>query len=305
MKGKPQEFMKIGLIHFMAFPEVMKGEGPVAETLSQICSDPYFQAVEVTHVADAGVRKEAIKVAKDAGFAVAYGCQPVLLSQKLNLNHSEEAERARAVEAAKENIDEAYQWDAAGFAVLSGVDPGDEARDEGWKLLEDSIRQLCEYSAARGHMPVVLETFDRQPYGKNCLAGPTAESVAFAQRIVPDHPSFGLMLDLSHLPLLAETPDFALSAAKTVLRHLHIGNCVMRHPDHPAYGDSHPIFGIEEGENDADALAEFLREALKIDYTSKENKRIVSFELKPYGDQTSADVIQNGKETLDKAWPKV
>ena len=281
------------------------GEGPIVETLTQICSDPYFQAVEVTHVADAAARNEAIQVARDAGFAVAYGCQPVLLSQKLNLNHPEKAERAKALQAAKENIDEAYEWDAAGFAVLSGPDPGDDARDEGWNLLEDSIRQLCEYSAARGGMPVVLETFDRQPYGKNCLAGPTRESVAFAQKVIADCPSFGLMLDLSHLPLLGENPDFTLTTAKPVLRHLHIGNCVMRHPDHPAYGDNHPVFGIEEGENDADSLAEFLREALKAGYTSKDNRRIVSFELKPYGDQTPADVIKNAKETLDEAWPKV
>ncbi len=305
MEGKPQDFMKVGLIHFMAFPEIMKGEGPVVETLTQICSDPYFQAVEVTHVADAAARNEAIQVARDAGFAVAYGCQPVLLSQKLNLNHPEKAERAKALQAAKENIDEAYEWDAAGFAVLSGPDPGDDARDEGWNLLEDSIRQLCEYSAARGGMPVVLETFDRQPYGKNCLAGPTRESVASAQKVIADCPSFGLMLDLSHLPLLGENPDFTLTTAKPVLRHLHIGNCVMRHPDHPAYGDNHPVFGIEEGENDADSLAEFLREALKAGYTSKDNRRIVSFELKPYGDQTPADVIKNAKETLDEAWPKV
>jgi len=305
MEGKPQDFMKVGLIHFMAFPEIMKGEGPVVETLTQICSDPYFQAVEVTHVADAAARNEAIQVARDAGFAVAYGCQPVLLSQKLNLNHPEKAERAKALQAAKENIDEAYEWDAAGFAVLSGPDPGDDARDEGWNLLEDSIRQLCEYSAARGGMPVVLETFDRQPYGKNCLAGPTRESVASAQKVIADCPSFGLMLDLSHLPLLGENPDFTLTTAKPVLSHLHIGNCVMRHPDHPAYGDNHPVFGIEEGENDADSLAEFLREALKAGYTSKDNRRIVSFELKPYGDQTPADVIKNAKETLDEAWPKV
>jgi len=305
MQGKPQDHMKVGLIHFMAFPEVMKGEGPVVETLKKICSDGYFQAVEVTHIADPAVRKNAIQTAKDAGFAVAYGCQPVLLAGKLNLNHPDKAERTKAVQAAKANIDEAYEWNAAGFAVLSGVDPGDEQRPNAWKLLEDSIAQLCEYSAGRGGIPVVLETFDRQPYGKNCLAGPTAESAEFAEKLVKDFPSFGLMLDLSHLPLLGESAQFALTTAKPFLRHVHIGNCVMRFPDHPAYGDNHPVFGIEEGENGIEELAEFLRQILKIGYTSDQNRRIVSFELKPYGDQTSEQVIANGRETLDAAWAKV
>ena len=44
---------KIGLIHFMAYPSVMKGEGPVLETLDRILADDYFDVVEMTRIADA------------------------------------------------------------------------------------------------------------------------------------------------------------------------------------------------------------------------------------------------------------
>jgi hypothetical protein len=29
-------YMKVGLVHFMAFPETMKGEGPVLETIKKV-----------------------------------------------------------------------------------------------------------------------------------------------------------------------------------------------------------------------------------------------------------------------------
>jgi len=154
-------------------------------------------------------------------------------------------------------------------------------------------------------MPVVLETFDRVPFGKNCLAGPTAEAVTLAQHLREKHPSFGLMIDLSHLPLLGETPQASLTAAKDVLVHVHIGNCVLRDPAHPAYGDNHPRFGCEGGENGASELAEFLRTLLDIGYLDPAHRRGVSFEVKPMPGESSSVVIANAKRTLAAAWRMV
>ena len=36
------KFMNIGTIHFMSFPEVSKGEGPVVETLEKIVGNDFF-----------------------------------------------------------------------------------------------------------------------------------------------------------------------------------------------------------------------------------------------------------------------
>jgi len=33
MQDSIYNFMKVGLIHFMAYPETMKGDGPILETL--------------------------------------------------------------------------------------------------------------------------------------------------------------------------------------------------------------------------------------------------------------------------------
>ena len=302
MKGRPQDFMKVGLIHFMAFPEVMKGEGPVVETLETICSDDYFQAVELTTIKDDAARKAAIEVARKADMTVGFGAQPILLGGKHDLNSLDAATRQAALDSARAGLDEAVEWGAAGFAVLSGPDCGDEKRDHAKTMLVASLKELCEFSRRKDGPPVLLETFDRVPFGKNCLIGPTMEALGIARKVWPFYQGFGLMVDLSHLPLLGETPEHCLTTAGQHLKHVHIGNCVMRNPDHPAYGDNHPSFGIPEGENGADELAAFLTALLAVGYIGDGLRNIVSFEVKPLGDQTSDEVIANAKETLDAAW---
>jgi len=302
MEGRPQDAMTVGLIHFMAYPETMKGEGPVVETVRAICEDDYFGAIEVTTVTDAAARKEAIEMTRRAGMKVGFGAQPILLGAKLNLNATDFRTRRAAVDRVLSAMEEANEWEAEGLAVLSGVDPGEEDREKEKGYLTASIKELCEH--ARGHRmpPVLLETFDRVGFGKNCLIGPTIEAAEVAANVMTYYPTFGLMLDLSHLPLLEETPEEALKTAASYLKHVHIGNCVKRDAGHPAYGDNHPMFGIPEGENGVEELAEFLRVLIEIGYVAPGKNSIVSFEVKPYGDQSSEEVIANAKEALDAAW---
>lgn len=302
MRGKPQDCMIVGLIHFMAYPETMKGEGPVVETLEAVCRDNYFGAVEVTHVSDPKARAEAAAMAREAGMKVAFGAQPILLSGGLNLNAADPLERRKAVDAARRAVDEAVEWGACGVAVLSGKDPGPDARNEERAYLVASLKELCEHSRQQQGPPVLLEVFDRVEYGKNCLVGPTAEATAIARQVTPYFPSFGLMIDLSHLPLLGETPEQAVKAAGKALKHAHLGNCVMRSPDHPAYGDNHPMFGIPDGENGVAELVAFLIALLDAGFIAQGSGSIVSFEVKPFGGQSSEEVIANSKETLNAAW---
>jgi len=305
MEGKPQDEMTVGIIHFMAYPAVMKGRGPIVETLTEIAEDDYFQAVEVTTAKRPKVRHQAIELLKKKGLKVAFGIQPMLLGGKLDLNALDGEAREKALDTAKAGIDEAMEWGAVGAAVLSGPDPGEEDRDDAKQFLVGSLKELCEYSRTKDGPPVLLESFDRVDFGKNCLIGPTKEAVQIADAVASYYPRFGLLLDLSHLPLLRETAEGMLVTAREYLRHVHVGNCVMREPDHPAYGDNHPMFGIAEGENGVEELAEFLRVLREIDYIGPGKRNIVSFEVKPFGDQTSQDVLANAKDTLDAAWAQL
>jgi sugar phosphate isomerase/epimerase len=126
--------------------------------------------------------------------------------------------------------------------------------------------------------------------------------VAVSLDVRKEYANFGLMLDLSHLPLQGESPTYALGLARDHLVHAHIGNCVMKNAEHPAYGDNHPRFGCEDGENDVVELAEFLAELLNIGYLDPNKRPILSFEVAPMEGESAETVVANAKRALDAAW---
>lgn len=308
--------MKVGIVHFMAYPEVIKGEGPIVETLRKIAQDNFFDLVEVTWIKEDVARGEARTILQETHMEVAYGAQPCLLSQKLDLNARDETERKKAVDQVKQCIDEAYYLEARALAVLSGKDPGEGEREKAFSRLVLSLSELCAYSAEKSSstsdqalskrepINIILETFDQVPFGKNCLIGPTRQAVRVAEVLRKEHSNFGLMIDLSHLPLLGESAQEALSLAKDHLLHVHIGNCVKKDSSHPAYGDNHPRFGCDGGENDVSELAEFLKVLREIGYLDRDD-RFVSFEVMPMKGESSELVIAGSKRTLKQAWAQV
>jgi len=304
MQESMYKFMKVGLIHFVAYPQVMRGDGPILETLQKIAEDDFFTAVEVSWIKDAKVREKAKKLLEMSHLTVAYGAQPRLLINNLNLNSFDEEERKKAVREVKAGIDEAYEIGAKSLAFLSGEDPGEEGREQARKLLVSSIKEICDYAKSRGNLVITLEIFDRK-IDKKCLIGPANEARIVADEVRKEFDNFGLMVDLSHLPLLDETPAQAIMPIKDYLVHAHIGNCVLRDKKHPAYGDQHPRFGIEGGENDVKELVTFLKVLMDIGFLNYQNPPIVSFEVKPLADESSEVVIANAKRVLREAWARV
>ena len=47
-----------GIVHFMAFPATIKGEGPILETCRQILDDDYFGVIEISWIKDPAVRAQ-------------------------------------------------------------------------------------------------------------------------------------------------------------------------------------------------------------------------------------------------------
>jgi sugar phosphate isomerase/epimerase len=296
--------MKVGIVQFMAYPEAQRPDGPVLETITKIAEDPFFAAIEITSIPDAGVRAQAARLLAAAHLVVGYGAQPIQLGGKLDLNSRDREHRQKAVERLKAAVDEAYELGAQRFAVLSGPFPGAEHEAEAVKLLVDSLNQLCAYASSKGAMGVCLETFDRS-IDKKSLIGPNALAVEVSAAVRRENPTFGLMLDLSHLPLQFETSEQALNVARDHLVHAHIGNCVLNDKGNPLYGDLHPRFGVEGGENDVPEVVEYLSVLRDIGYIGDGKQNVVAFEVKPAGGESSAVVIANAKRTLLEAWARL
>ena len=298
MQESMYKYMKVGIIHPMAYPSTIMGDGPVVETITKIAEDDFFTAIEITWIRDPAVRAKAREVLVISGLAVGYAAQPPVLITPLNANSLDEGERRNAVDVLKGQIDEAHYMGAERIAFLSGKDPGSERRAAAVAALVKSTRELCDYAEAKG-MGVTLETFDRI-IDKKALIGPSKEAAAFADEV--DRKNFGLMVDLSHLPLLDESPEQCAEAVREHLVHLHAGNCVMKDESHPAYGDAHPRFGIEGGENNVEELAAFLKAFMDIGFLDGKSQPFMSFEVKPMEGESSEVVIANAKRVLRQAW---
>ena len=102
------KYMRVGLIHFMAYPDTMAGEGPILETIRKIAVDDYFNAIEITWIKDDKVREQVKKMLETSHMTVAYGSQPRLLTTGMYINDLDDAARKKALDNLKEGIDEAY-----------------------------------------------------------------------------------------------------------------------------------------------------------------------------------------------------
>jgi sugar phosphate isomerase/epimerase len=299
-------YMNVGTLHFMSFPEVGKGEGPVTETLERILQDDFFTAVEITHIKDDNVRERVKDMLETSHVVSSYVTHPMLLSNKLDINSPIEAERKKAVAAVKKGIEEAAYLGAAGVSTLSGPHPGKGLEAEGVQRLLESLEELCDYSR-KYDLPLELETFDFD-VDKRCLIGKSDLAAAVAKKIRTKYPDFGLILDLSHIPLQYEPAKNAVRNCAQYTTHLHIGNCVLKEKNHPAYGDQHPRFGVKGGENDVDQLREFFKALFEEGFLKASpaarvgEKPLISFEVKPMAGESPGLVLANSKRVFRQAW---
>ncbi len=298
-------YCALSIVHFLAFPECLSGDGPIVETIARLADDDFFAAIEVGPINDLAARHQAARIIEQSHMGGAFGAPPIILGGKLNLNSADAAERQRALDTLKSYLPQAVEVGAKQFVILSGADSPPE-RPAAAQRLADSIRELCAAGRESG-ISITLETFDRT-VDKKALIGPADEAAALAETIITDFPDFGLLYDMGHMPLLDESPLPALTTLKGHLVHAHVGNCV-KVPGRPAYGDFHPRFGFPGGENDTPQLVEFLRALFEVGYLREHppigERPWVGFEMRPQAGETSSAILANIKRTWRAAWAQV
>jgi sugar phosphate isomerase/epimerase len=298
-----KDYMRIGIIHSMAFPSSFKDKESLIESFKQIALDEYFNIIELGEIKDLEARQQVKQMLEVSKLHCAYGGHSRLLSKGLNINSLDEEERLKAVEELKKGIDEAYYMEALDFSFLSGRYQ-EEKKEEALEALIKSTEELCCYAAQKGSMPVLLEVFDYD-IDKRSLLGPVELVKRYAEEVSKEHSNFGIMMDLSHLPQLRETARQAILPIKQHIKHVHIGNAVVKDPAMEAYGDMHPRFGFPNSENHVEELVEFLEVLLEVGYLNTEKPPIVSFEVRPRPYEDELLVIAGSKRVLNEAWARV
>lgn len=287
----------------MAFPGTGKDAGTIAENMKKVITDDYFNAIEITCIQDEKIRQAVKEMLSASHMTVTYGAQPTLLGSGLNMNDTDAEAGQQASALLKEGIDEAYEMGAEAFTFLSGKYDVNQ-KDEAYNLLVRSTKELCAYAKSRGNMQVILEVFDYE-VDKKSLIGPSWLAKRFADEITKEYDNFGLTVDMGHIPLIKETFKEAVLPVKKYLKHVHIGNCVIKNSSFFGYGDTHPRFGFPNGENDVEQLVLFLKLLKDIGFLNKRKQAIVNFEVKPSIGEDPEIIIANSKRTLNMAWAKL
>ena len=266
--------------------------------MKTLARDKDLEVVELTHIADPETRQQVKKLLNEAHMKICYGAQPCLLGPKLNPNAIEETERVKAEDRLKACVDEAHELGAAGLAFLAGK--WEEAtREEAYQQLLKTTCNLCNY-AKQYDLLIELEVFDFD-MDKAALIGPAPLAARFAADVRKTCDNFGLVVDLSHFPTTYETSSYVVGTLKEYITHFHIGNAVVT-PGCEAYGDQHPRFGFPNSANDTAELLDFFRVLRKEGFFRPESPMVLSFEVKPWGDEDGDVILANTKRVVERAW---
>ncbi len=300
MRKSIHKYFQIGVVAFMAYPDMLRGCSENTQTyIKKIATDDYFDAIEVNWINDPLQRTQAANLLASSHLTVLYGAQPRLLTTGLNPNDLDEDRRKEAEDTLLAAIDEAVQLGAKGIAFLSGKWK-EETKAESYRQLIKTTENLCAYAKTK-NMVVELEVFDYD-IAKSSLIGPAVLAAQFAGDIRTKYNNFGLLIDLSHIPMCHESSQFVVRTLRPFITHLHIGNTVISNNDDEGYGDEHQRFGFPNGSNNTNEVLEFLQVLKEEGFFNAKDPYVLSFEVKPWKDEDSDIVLANAKRVLNRAW---
>ena len=295
MKDSIHKYFQIGTIQWMTHPPA---QVDLLDSLKRIACDDFFDAIEITQIADDNLRAQAKHILEQSHLKVCYGAQPRLLGPKLNPNDIDEAGRQAAEATLMAAVDEAEYMGAGGIAFLSGKWEA-ETKSKAYQQLIKTTAAVCQYAEAKGMM-VELEVFDFD-MDKASLIGPAPYAAKFAADMRCLCNNFGLLVDLSHFPTTYETSKFVIQTLRPYITHLHLGNAVVK-PGYDGYGDLHPRFGYPHSANDTPELLDYFAVLKAEGFFNAQNPYVLSLEVTPRPGEDAEIILANTKRVINRAW---
>ncbi len=303
MEASILDYAKIGIVHSMAFPNSIESEDSYLNSIKEILYDPFFSVVEIGQNPFEKLTYKTRDLIHLAKCNLTYSAHSRLLNKQLNANSLNNNIIKETINELKIAIDEAYSLNALNFQFLSGHWDLN-LKERNLEVLCQTTIEICNYAKQLGDMPICLEIFDYD-IDKCSLIGKSELAARYCKTVRKSCSNFGLMVDLSHIPMIHQSIEEHLTPIKDYIIHAHIGNTSIKDVSDKAYGDNHPRFGYPNGENDVEELANFLRILLNYGYLNKYRNNILSFEVKPQIEDDPKLIIANSKRTLIEAWKLV
>lgn len=296
MKDSIHKYFQVGTLLWMSYPE-----GNELENFKKLAEDIFFDLIEVAGLETAEKTVSLRCIAEQAGVSLGYGAHPMILSRKLNANAVDDQERREAEKLLLRAVDEAALMGCKRFTFLAGQ-WDEKTKERNYSQLIKTTQNICKYAEEK-EIFVQIEVFDYD-VDKAVLIGPAQLAAQFAADVKATSDNFGLLIDLSHIPIAHETPEYVIKTCGPYITHFHIGNAVMK-PGCTAYGDKHPRFGYPDSENDEDVLIDFLSILREHGFFSADHPYPLSFEIKPQPDEDANAILANSKRTLQRAWARL
>jgi len=283
---------KIGIVVFMAFPELIKSDEGAAERIKTLAEDPFFDLLEISHISDAEWSRAVDYLKKlERPVDIALGMQPEILIRGYNPSSPNEEERKKAEQRLVELTRIACSRKMKAVALCSGPTVPEAEREKAIESTKKTLRALAEEASKCG-IPVYLETFD-VVWDRKRLLG----NLPLASKVIEDvratHPNVYILWDLSHAPMLGESPE-DLRHYADLIGHIHIG-CAKKIGD--KFYDTHPGFYRPGAVNDERDVAKLLAVLSDMKY-----RGAISFEVKPEEGQEPLEVINAAKSVLVRAY---
>ena len=302
-------YFTFGISVGLLYPEAALSAERQLSAFTKTAQLPHYESLEAILSDEPSIRKAQIEIAKEEGKIINYNFPPEFqVPGQFDPSSENPLYRKSALERAKTQVDYAYEAGSKVIGMTSGIDHGEENREQSLIYFKEYMVALADYAKQAG-IVLTLEPVERGVF-KNLLLGPTEEISAFVKMMNDEgHDNVAVLFDTAHMPLMKEDPITAVRIAHEVgIGHIHIGNAIVSNKNNPLYGHTHPPIGIMDGEYDFSDVALFFKELVDLGYLSKEKttrKKCLSLEMTGYPGVSPELSAMVAYEKIASAWQMI
>jgi len=303
MTGEIRAYARLGLVHHMLYPSCMEDPDDHLRTLLTFAERDDIETFDCCLPYGSDRRRRLVPAIRDSGKEDITFATHLFPLRKLAPTTPAPHEQAQVRMIVSDMIEQAAAIGATGFIFASGGPAPSAATPADREAFTGFVRWLCAELKPHGITPL-LEPFDTT-IDKKFLYGSTTDCVALLDSLAPETSNLGIELDLAHVPLMGESFAQAIRTVAPHLGRVHLGNCVLRDPSHPRYGDTHPPIGYPGGEIGVRELAAILRLLLEVGFLTPDKRGNLIIEMTPWPGRSVEETIADAFERLAEAWRNV
>ena len=303
MSNELKNYARLGLVYQMLYWHCTVDPDYNEKTLAAFLKRTDIETFDFCLPYGRERRQRLIPAIKNAGFQRLVHATPLLPLPKLSFASVSYSEQAQLRMIVDDMAAQAAECGCSGFMFASGGPP----YAKGTQANHDAFYDFCCWSCetlAKYNIDALLEPLDFD-FDKAYLYGPLDINLELAERVTKNFPNFGLVLDVAHLPLMREDFAGAIRRSAKWTKRVHLGNCVMRNPADPFYGDRHPPIGYPGGEIDVPQLEIILKAFLDSGYLSTKNRGDLVLELNPFPGKSEDESVADNIQRVKTAWENI